>query len=306
MMAEILLKILFPLFCIIGIGVLLDRIFKLDLPTLSKLNFYVFVPALLLVKIADTDIPLAELLLIGRFNLYLIAALGILAFAVFSVRGFKDRRNILTMGTIFFNAGNYGVMLVVLAFGERFLSVIAVTLLVQNLVSFSLGLLLVQGGAARPAQLFKACLRVPAIHAGLVALLLRALNIDLRTAAPFLYSPLNYLAQGLIPIALLTLGVQMSRNWITRSLPAVSAVAVARLLLSPVLAAAIALAMRFPPQTVKVLIAIAGLPVAVNVYILSCEYRNQEELAAQMVFWTTLLSAFSLTGILLALQYWPG
>ena len=42
----------------------------------------------------------------------------------------------------------------------------------------------------------------------------------------------------------------------------------------------------------------AGLPVAVNVFILSAEYRRDEELASQMVFWTTILSAITLSVLL--------
>ena len=50
-LGQILYSVILPVFIIIGVGWLLDRKFQLDLPTLSKLNFYVFVPALMFVML---------------------------------------------------------------------------------------------------------------------------------------------------------------------------------------------------------------------------------------------------------------
>jgi predicted permease len=48
-----------------------------------------------------------------------------------------------------------------------------------------------------------------------------------------------------------------------------------------------------------VMIIAAGMPVAVNVYVLSVEYQRDSDLASQTIFLTTLLSALTLTGWLL-------
>ncbi|NLC43469.1 MAG: AEC family transporter, partial [Clostridiales bacterium] len=45
-----------PLFLIIFIGWLLGKKFSLDIYTLTKMNIYVFVPALVFVKIVETEI----------------------------------------------------------------------------------------------------------------------------------------------------------------------------------------------------------------------------------------------------------
>jgi predicted permease len=111
--------------------------------------------------------------------------------------------------------------------------------------------------------------------------------------------PVDILADGLIPVALLTLGVQLSQVRISSHLGALSALAIARLLLSPLLAAGLAaVGQLLLPETLAVapvLVVAAGLPVAVNVYILSAEYDREPELASQMVFWTTLVSALTVT-----------
>ena len=61
MILHILANIILPIFVLIGVGVLIDRAFKPDLPTLSKLNFYVFVPALVFVRLIDSQLN-AELI----------------------------------------------------------------------------------------------------------------------------------------------------------------------------------------------------------------------------------------------------
>jgi predicted permease len=43
-----------------------------------------------------------------------------------------------------------------------------------------------------------------------------------------------------------------------------------------------------------VLIVGAGLPVAVNVFVISREFNRKPEFASRMVFWTTVLSAVTI------------
>lgn len=52
----ILANVILPIFVIIGVGFLMDRLFHLDMRTLSKLNFYVFIPALTFVKFLESDL----------------------------------------------------------------------------------------------------------------------------------------------------------------------------------------------------------------------------------------------------------
>jgi len=53
------------------------------------------------------------------------------------------------------------------------------------------------------------------------------------------------------------------------------------------------------PPLSTILIVAAGLPVAVNVYIVASEYDDLDSaLASQTIFWTTLLSALTLSVLL--------
>jgi len=66
-----------------------------------------------------------------------------------------------------------------------------------------------------------------------------------------------------------------------------------RLVIAPLLALAMLPLFTFSRDVGAVLVATAGLPIAVNVFILSAQYRTQEAFASQIVTGSTLLSAVS-------------
>jgi hypothetical protein len=133
------------------------------------------------------------------------------------------------------------------------------------------------------------------IYAIAIALILRALNLQ---PPPQIQIPLDHLAGGLVPIALLTLGAQLSRNQRQGQALPIAAVSGMRLVASPLLAAALLPLFGFGASVGPVLIAAAGMPVAMNVYILAAEYDRDANLSSQLVFWTTLISAVTLSVIL--------
>jgi len=293
---EVLVSIILPVFAVIGVGTLMGRLFSLDAGTLSKLNFYVFVPAILLSKILDSDHDPARFGVAVAFSVIHLLLMLAVSLVLFNLGPLKAHRRTLTLGALFYNAGNYGLPLAQLAFGEEALGIMAFLVMVQNLASFTLGLWLVADGQQGWQGALKQSLKAPVIYAILGGLLLNKLGIALPRPVRV---PVDILADGLIPVALLTLGVQLSRVRISSQPLALSALAIARLLLSPLLAAGLAAVgqLLFPEMSAvaPILVVAAGLPVAVNVYILSAEYDREPELASQMVFWTTLASALTVT-----------
>jgi len=293
----VFLSIILPIFILIGIGAAVDRLFRPDVPTLSKLNFYVFVPAFVFIKFLDADLALRATADIAAFRLLHIGILLGLAFLLCRDRRLRPDRSVVTLGAMFFNGGNYGIPLVVFAWSDAMVGPLAVIIMINNMVTFTLGIGLVQQRWRGVGAFARHMAAVPMIWAiGL------ALGIDASgwTVPAQIYEPLNYLADGLIPVALLTLGVQLSRSRLARTALPLGVVTVLRLVVSPLIAAALVLLLGVQSQLAEMLIVVAGLPVAVNVFILSEEYGKDPELASQAVFWTTLLSAGTLS-VLLAL-----
>lgn len=280
--------VIFPVFFIILVGALLERALTLDISTLTRINFYAFVPALVFVKMLQADLALLTMGSIALFVVLHSAVLFGLALLLYRHPTFAPYRKVLLLSALLTNAGNYGIPFVLLAFGDRYASVSAVILLVQNLMTFTVGVLLMESGQAHRLNLLRSIARLPVIYALSAALLLNAFSV--RLTQPLMI-PLGYMADALVPVALLTLGTQLGRG-IRRPPAGLLAIPIAlRLVLAPLLALALLPLFGLPADIGKVLVATAGLPIAVNVFILSAQYRTQEVFASQMVTLSTLLSA---------------
>ena len=59
-----------------------------------------------------------------------------------------------------------------------------------------------------------------------------------------------------------------------------------------------AMALRLTPEATALCVVAGGLPTAVNVFIMAAEYKRDEAIAGQMIFWTTALSAVTIPIIL--------
>lgn len=294
---NILTTIILPVFILIGIGVLMDRLFPIDVQTLSKFNFYLFLPAILFVALLESELSFTLFGTVAGFTLTQLILLLAISWLLFNLKPFKEYRRVLVAGSVYSNSGNYGLPLITLAFGQESISVMAIVLVVINLTGFTLGIWLIGSQHQNWKDVVKSFLTIPTVYAILAALLLNAFNIQLPRS---LQTPLQYLADALIPMALLMLGVQISRGRIVDHLQNVLAVSFVRLIFSPLLAMGLVAvwATFISPKILAfapILVTIAGVPVAVTVYAFSVEYHRNPNLASQMILWTTLASAFTIT-----------
>jgi predicted permease len=283
-------QVIFPIFFIILVGALLERALTLDISTLTRINFYAFVPALVFVKMLQADLSLLTMGNIALFVLMHSALMFLIALLLYRHSVFQPYRKVLLLASMLTNAGNYGIPFVLLAFGDRYMSVAAVVLLVQNLMTFTFGVLLMESGHPHRVHLLRAVARLPVIYALAAALLFNALSIQLPKP---LAIPLDYMANALVPVALLTLGTQLGRGIGRPSVVLVALPITLRLVIAPLLALSMLPLFPFSQDVGTVLVASAGLPIAVNVFILSAQYRTQEAFASQIVTLSTLLSAVS-------------
>ncbi len=292
---QILISVILPIFIMIALGVLIDRRFELDLNTMTKLNFYVFVPALSFVKLLDADVTLRQMGAISLFGTLQVVVLLVLSWLVYSTGSLYKHRTPLTMGTLFYNCGNYGIPLVAIAFGSRQIGTITAIIIIQTLLSFTLGIWIFGLKAQGVAKAALGLAKVPVVQAMAAALIFRGFHIPV--PAP-IYRPLAFLSDGLIPLALLTLGMQLSRTRLTRGVRSLSAVTVMRLVISPIVAVFLVKLFGFSGTLASVLIVAAGFPVAVNVYVLAAEYGQDEDLVSQSIFVSTILSAVTVSVLL--------
>lgn len=330
MVADILLSILAPILLLIGLGALMQWKFRLDLNTLSKLNIYLFTPAFIFHNVYLSRLSWSDMTGVAAITVAQSLLLGVIVVVLGRMVN-ASRRTLaaVALAVMMYNSGNYGLPLAELAYPGRAATtapavvkdggaVQAFVVMTMNIMTFTVGLAIAayagDGGARRAA---KTILQMPTVYALFAALAVRWwLQGDPDRTVPILVSKsAQYLANGLVPMALVTLGAQLAKSPRWPDWRPIGAVIGLRLVFAPVLMAGMLWALHkagAPPMLnlwpwpAELLILTAAVPTAVNTLLLTLELRGDAELAADCVFWTTVASCVTITGWLVVLRVLAG
>ena len=111
---------------------------------------------------------------------------------------------------MFSNSGNYGLPVVLFAFGNDALAHAAECYFVANAVAtYSLGVFIASAGRKSVAQAAAGIIRVPAVWGAVAAVVMLGLGIQLPTP---LMRPVELLAGAALPAMILVLGMQLERT----------------------------------------------------------------------------------------------
>src|SRR5688500_3160451 len=249
MILPILLDVLAPILLMIAAGALLRCHFDIDLGTLSKLNLYLLVPAFVFDKVSNSTLSWAQMGGVVTISIVQVVTLGLIVFGVGRQLG-ASRKTLaaVEMAVTFYTSGHYGLPLADLAFPQQSAlapqqtskdggAVQAFVLMTQNILTYTLGLAI--AAMAHPGGVGKSLLRIvrlPMLPTLAAALLARWwLQGDSTRELPlFISKTASYLADGLVPIALITLGAQLASNPRWPRWKPVSLVIVLRLAFGPV------------------------------------------------------------------------
>ena len=144
---------------------------------------------------------------------------------------------------------------------------------------------------------------------GIVVLLVRQfipvneageLVFSVKDDLPFLYSAVSTLAKAASPLALVVLGARFDFSAVKSLIKPITASVVLRLVVAPLVGVGGALLlsktgiMPFTATEYPALISLFGTPVAVSSAVMVGEIGGDEQLAGQLVVWTSLMSVFSI------------
>ncbi|SHE13194.1 auxin efflux carrier [Chlamydia abortus] len=301
----ILLNNIIPLSILIGIGALLQIIFKLDIKTLSKLNFYLFSPAVIFKMLYESEISLTILLQVLLFFFIFIVLLFLLVELVMRIRRYKNEmRSAMRNSVIFYNSANYAIPLNQLVFiGDAFtLSIQIIIMMMQSLLPNTYGIYSVNAHKSDLRDTLRKILSLPVIYVIPLGFLMRGLEIPIPDS---LYQPLNYVANAFIATALLTLGVQLgSMKWKLKISDVVLSNTL-RLLVAPALGFAVVWMLGIKGMMAQALVLSCAVPTSLSSVLLAVEFDNEPEFASQAVFSSTVFSIFTVTLVIYLLQFIP-
>lgn len=288
-------EIILPLFILIAVGVILHRVFHLDNRTLSKLNLYYFVPAIIFVKIYKTHLTVSLFVHVIGFLLLQFVILLIISMIISKLFHFeKGFTASFSNSVVLTNNGNFGIPVNQLAFHSDpyAMAVQIVVLAFQNFLTFTFGLF--NAGVSRNGykkgivEFFK----IPIFYALALGIILNLTHVSI---PEFLWVPMNNAANGFISVALVTLGAQVAMLKFKKNLGKVLLSCFLRLIIGPCIGLLLILSLGLAGMTAKALLMATALPTSRNSALLALEYGNESEYAAQAVIISTLCSGITLT-----------
>lgn len=298
----IVLNIIVPVFVLIGIGAAMRRKLTIDLKTLSELNLYLFVPGIIFVKLYEARFPMTILGQAIGF-LFVLSAVLYLCSALVSrlLRHDKKMKIAFSNSAMFYNAGNYGVPVNELVFrGDPLaMGIQIIVLTFQNIFTFSYGVIILQSMQQSRLRLLLKFLGSPVFLAMAAGVVCQLTQVKLPEA---IMVPAHYVADGLVAVALVTLGAQVAELPVRKPRASVLANVLIRLVLGPALAFGLIGLFQLDGTLAYALLVASAMPTAVNSSIIAQVYGNEPEFSAETVLVSTLASAFTVTIIIYAGQ----
>lgn len=295
-MLPIFAKVLLPIFVVVALGVALEHRARYDTGQLSRLSLYVLSPSLAFTSIVRSTLALDEVWTITAFSVVMFALVGLLGEVVGRVMrlGVADR-NAFVLSTVLVNAGNMGLPIMLLAFGDAGLERAVVFFVISALLTNTVGVMVACRGRGAVREAILSPFRLPLIYAAVLGLVLRLGNIEVPTA---LFRPFELMAAAAVPMLLLVQGMRLRRLRLAdAALPVALATAI-KLVLTPVLALAVASLMGIGGLTRLVVVVQSSMPTAVFATVLAIRFDVDSDVVAGSVAVSTLASVVTLTVLL--------
>lgn len=290
---DVLISAMLPVALAALVGVAVGRSFKLDMTTLARVSIYGLLPALVLTSLAESTLkPESALAIVFIF----VVNTGLLYGIVAAIgRGLKlppDAYKSLIATTIFANVGNMGLPFVLFSLGEAGLERAIVYLVGSSLLIATVFPILLKGDGIRAG--INVTLRLPVFWAAMAGIALQASQV----APPQpIERGIALLADGAIPLALLTLGIQLSQTRLVIGGYELLGTAL-RLIVSPLLAYSVGHILGLTGLDLQVVTLQAAMPVAVNSLIWVTEFGGDRIQVARTIVLSTSVSFFTLPTIL--------
>jgi len=297
---SVLLNVILPVFLVGGSGYLIGRFVVSEPEMLMRIIFYLLAPALIFRSIYMSEISLGSALSIGTFVILVHVTMFIISRALGRARRWDaDSQAAGSLVLMFANCGNYGLPVMLFAFGEQGFAYGVVFLLTSILMqaTFGIGVASWRKGS-KWIQGLSRILRYPHLYAFLLAFVMRASPL---TVPQGLFLSIDLLAQAAVPAQLLMLGIQLSRVRLHHFGMDSILLSSIRLLIPPFLGWGLTSLLGITGLLQAVSIAEASMPSAVNSLILATQFRRNPQLAATVVFLSTTFSLATITILLTVL-----
>ncbi len=289
-------NILLPVFALVLVGYVTGPRLQLDARTLSRFAYFIVTPSFIFNIFSVAEIQLSLALRMAAFIIVVTSGTVLVAWLLArALRCSPQMTAAYVLVAAFGNVGNFGLPIIQFKFGEGALVAASFYFLMLSIYGFVVGVTAAtwhQGAGLRALWM---AFKTPAVLAVIPAILVNWFNWPLPL---FINRAVGLLAAALIPVMLVTLGVQlagMGRPKLTRDVVLAS---LARLLVGPALALLIVVPFGLVGVERGAGILQASMPVAVLAALIALEHRLLPNFVTTVTLFSTLASAVTLTIVL--------
>ncbi|MEH7491436.1 AEC family transporter [Neobacillus niacini] len=299
MLAEIfatLFNVIIPLSIPVIAGALLSRYGKLEIKPLLNFALYYITPFLIFDTLMEARLSPEDIYLTLAYSLLNLILLAVVANFLGKLLKLPSNDIAgLTLISSFTNAVNYGIPLMLLAFGQLGLEKASIYIVMQMVMMHTLGIFFAARSHFTIKTAIKSVFALPAIYAVLLAMGLRILNLNIPGG---LSTGVSMIAEAYPPIVLAVLGAQMA-NVKTESITRNTRITFwtgmgMRLLIAPLIALLCLHLLEIEGIMFSTLLVLSCMPVAINAGILAEKFDASPKVLTKTILWTTLLSFFVL------------
>ncbi|MBM7552098.1 AEC family transporter [Thalassobacillus pellis] len=288
---EVILIVL-PAFIIFGIGYIGQKKIGFDRNSISTAALYLMYPFLAFETFYTNPVTI-DYFYILIFCLLLMVILITLVNVIAKLQSqSKSKSSALMLASVFMNSGNYGVPIILFAYGEAGADFAIIMMVIQSLLMNTVGLYYAAKGSSTADYSVKDSLikigKMPINYAVILGLSTQFIDIKL---PEFLMQAVNMVADATIPTIMLVLGMQLAT--LTRSVvnwKEVSTIFSIRLVVSPILAFLLTMMLDLNAMLSSILIVLAAMPTAANTTMYSLQFDTEPQLVSYSTFVTTLAS----------------
>ena len=297
---SIFVSSILPVFVVAGVGFALSRFLRISAVQLSTVTFNALAPCLVFDLLLTSSVGGEDVSRLVAFCLLMTVAMGTVGGLVATLlRLDRSTRAGFMLVAMFSNNANYGLPLLLFAFGEQALAFGAVYFVTSAVLTYTVGVLVAGSGHRTLGQALTWIFRVPTIYGAVAAGLLVALSVPV---PQLVMRPVSLLSDAAVPMMLLVLGMQLAEARRPTALPALGSATIVRLLVAPVLALAGAELVGLSGAARQAAVLQASTPAAVITTILALEYGAAPRFVTSVVVASTVLSPLTLALLIAWLQ----
>lgn len=291
------LETISPVFFVIALGYIVGKKTVIDIKTISFLAIYILSPALFFTSLVNTTITGSEFFQIFIFIVIMTACITALVnLWAWKSKFDSETKQGLLLSTVFPNAGNYGLPIILIAFGTQGFERAIIFAVLQNLLQNTLGIFFASKGHSDTRQSFINVLKMPGFWALILGLGLRAIKL---MPPNVIITPISLMGQAAIPVTLITLGIQLSKVQLGAQPRIIAGTASIRLIAAPIIGFLfIYLFFDYTSLTSLVILIQAACPVAATTTMFAIQFNARPDIVSNSALISTILSIFTISLLL--------